>query len=132
MERITEILADKSVPVTPRLGGMYALDLAIENSSKKTSIRRVFDDPNVLASLNMTQSDLQNPAYLEVWGDKFSIPQGGTDRHMSEALPKDVRSIDFREEDKDELPDGYNIVLWNGKKHLHNGLLEYLQSRPKQ
>lgn len=28
-----------------------------------------------------------------------------------------------------ELPEGYNIVLWDGEHHLHHGLLEYLQSR---
>lgn len=51
------------------------------------------------------------------------------DRHISEALPKEVRSIDFRKENPKELPAGYNIVVWNGKKQLHDGLLEYLASR---
>ena len=37
--------------------------------------------------------------------------------------------IDFRKEDPAELPIGYNIWIWNGKKELHNGLLEYLQLR---
>ena len=27
------------------------------------------------------------------------------------------------------FPEGYNIVLWTGQRHLHHGLLEYLQSR---
>jgi hypothetical protein len=48
---------------------------------------------------------------------------------MSMALPATVRSIDFRQEDPTEFPEGYNIVLWDGQKHLHHGLLEYLQSR---
>jgi hypothetical protein len=48
---------------------------------------------------------------------------------MSEALPPEVRSIDFREEDPSEFLEGYNIVLWDGQHHLHHGLLEYLQSR---
>jgi hypothetical protein len=48
---------------------------------------------------------------------------------MSEALPKEVRSIDFREENPDEFLPGYNTVVWQGEKHLHHGLLEYLQTR---
>ena len=48
---------------------------------------------------------------------------------MSEALAPEVRSIDFRQEDPAEFPEGYNIVLWDGLERLHFGLLEYLQSR---
>jgi hypothetical protein len=59
---------------------------------------------------------------------KFSVINGGTDRHMSEALSPEVRSIDFRQEDPSELPENLNIVFWDGSHHLHHGLLEYLQS----
>lgn len=62
-------------------------------------------------------------------GDKFSVVKGGTDRHISEALPKKVRSISFRQEDPKEFLEGFNIVVWDGQKHLHEGLLEYLKSR---
>lgn len=48
---------------------------------------------------------------------------------ISEALPKEVRSISFRQEDSREFLEGYNIVLWDGQKHLHEGLLEYLKLR---
>lgn len=129
MQRAGEIFAEMNVPISPRLGGVFALDFAIEGSSKTTSIKYVLENPEALATIGLKSEDLTSPAHLEVWGDKYSILHGGTDRHMSEALPATVRSIDFREEDPTEFPEGYNIVLWDGQKHLHHGLLEYLQSR---
>ena len=129
MQRAGELLTEMHVPITPRLGGVFALDLAIEGSSKTTSIKYVLENPEALATIRLKAEDLTSPSHFEVWGDKYSVIHGGTDRHMSEALPPTVRSIDFREEDSNEFPDGYNIILWNGEQHLHHGLLEYLQSR---
>jgi len=131
LERAEQIFEQAQVPVTPRLGGNFALDLAIKGVSKTTSIERVLKDPAVLGTIGLTADDLQDIKTLEVWGDKFSIIRGGTDRHMSEALPPQVRSIDFREENPAEFEEGYNVVVWNGERHLHHGLLEYLQSRRK-
>ncbi|MCA9344039.1 hypothetical protein KC947_03770 [Candidatus Saccharibacteria bacterium] len=130
-DRSVELLKEANIPITPRLAGNFALDFAVEGVSKTTSIKSVLTKPEVLATIGLKLEDVQNPAELEVWGDKFGV-DGGTDRHMSEALAPEVRSIDFREEDPAEFPKGYNIVVWDGEKHLHNGLLEYLQSRRKQ
>ena len=44
-------------------------------------------------------------------------------------LKPGIRHIDFRNEDIAEIPEGHNIQLWDGEKRLHEGLLEYLQSR---
>lgn len=132
MNRASELLRANNVPITPRLGGNFALDFAVEGVSKTTSIQKVLTDDSVLATIGLTPADVQNPQELEVWGDKFSVVNGGTDRHMSEAVSRDVRSIDFRQEETSELPDGYNIVVWDGEHHLHHGLLEYLQSRHSQ
>jgi hypothetical protein len=129
MQRAGELLAEAQVPVSPRLGGVFALDFAIEGSSKTTSITYVLENPKALATIGLKAGDILSPAHLEVWGDKYSILHGGTDRHMSEALPPSVRSIDFREENPAEFPQGYNIVIWDGAQHLHHGLLQYLQSR---
>jgi len=128
-ERATQLFVEAGIPVTPRFGGNFALDFAIEGVSKTTSIKSVLDNPEVLATIGLHRIDLEDPVHLEVWGDKYSILQGGTDRHMSEALPPEVRSIDFRQEDPTEFLEGYNIVVWQGKHHLYGGLLEYLQSR---
>jgi hypothetical protein len=84
----------------------------------------------LLAKLGLHDLDLQNhPEFAEVWGDKFSVIRGGSDRHISEGLPKAVRSITFREEDPTEFLESYNIVVWDGDKHLHEGLLEFLKTR---
>ncbi len=129
MNRANELFSKNNIPVSPRLGGNFALDLAVEGVSKTTSIHRVLSDTEVLSTIGLSANDIDNPSTLEVWGDKFSIVNGGTDRHMSEAVSPEVRSIDFRQEDSAELPENFNIVLWDGTHHLHHGLLEYLQSR---
>jgi len=129
MDRANELFSANNIPVTPRLGGVFALDLAIQGVSKTTSIKRVLADNQVLATIGLAQGDIKNPQELEVWGDKFSIIHGGTDRHISEAVSPKVRSIDFREENPSEFPKGFNIVIWDGRHRLHHGLLEYLQSR---
>lgn len=130
-DRSVELLNEANVPITPRFGGNFALDFAVEGVSKTTSIKSVLTKPEVLSTIGLQLEDVQNPAELEVWGDKFGV-NGGTDKYMSEALPPEVRSIDFREENPSEFPEGYNIVVWGGKEHLHNGLLEYLKSRCNQ
>jgi hypothetical protein len=48
---------------------------------------------------------------------------------MSEALACFVRSVDFRDEDAGELPQEFNIVLWDGQQRLKSGVLEYLSTR---
>ncbi|MEO8105457.1 MAG: hypothetical protein ABI602_03920 [Candidatus Saccharibacteria bacterium] len=129
MARSRQLFRAIQLPVTARLGGNFALDFAIAGVSKTTSITSVLNNPAVLATINLKLEDVQEPAHLEIWGDKYSVLRGGTDRHMSEALPPEVRSIDFRQEDPAEFPAGYQIVLWDGSLHLHHGLLEYLRSR---
>lgn len=119
-----KLLAD--LPITARLAGVFAIDFAIKGVSKTTAVKYIINNKPALYELGI--ESLQ-PRQIEVWGDKFSAIKGGTDRHMSEALPKAVRSITFREENPLEFPEGYNIVIWDGEKHLHDGLLEYLKSR---
>jgi len=129
MERVNELLEEAGVPVTPRFGGMFALDLALKGVSKTTSVKFALQKDEVLATIGLKRVDIESPQAVEVWGDKFSVVNGGTDRHMSEALPQTVRSIDFREENPDEFLPGYNTVVWHGQQQLHEGLLEYLQAR---
>lgn len=129
MERATKLLSEATIPISPHIGGTFALDFAVEGVSKTTSIKSVLGNPEILKTLGLKVEDVHDPSRIEIWGDKYSIIHGGTDRYMSEALPPEVRSIDFRQEDPDEFPDGYNIVLWDGNNHLHQGLLEYLKTR---
>ena len=129
IRRAEELLKESDIPVTPRMAGVFAIDFAIKEVSKKTAVSFVLGNDEILLYLGLNKEILSNPENIEVWGDKFSIKNGGTDRHISEALPREVRSITFREENPGEFPEGYNIVIWNGRKHLHYGLLEYLKSR---
>ncbi|MCX6790851.1 MAG: hypothetical protein NTV62_01490 [Candidatus Gribaldobacteria bacterium] len=129
LERAEKLLEENGLPITPRLAGVFAIDFAIKGVSKTTAVKYVIEHDSILSSLGIHKSDIENPERMEVWGDKFSVVRGGTDRHISEALPKEVRSITFREEKSEEFLEGYNTVVWNGKEHLHDGLLEFLKSR---
>jgi hydroxymethylpyrimidine pyrophosphatase-like HAD family hydrolase len=131
LERAEQLFEEAGVPASPRLAGNFALDIAVKGVSKTTSVERVLNDSAVLATIGLKAADIKDVKTLEVWGDKFSAVRGGTDRHISEALPPEVRSIDFREEDPAEFEAGFNVVLWDGSQHLHYGLLQYLQSRSK-
>ncbi len=128
-QRATELFEAGDIPITPRLGGTFALDLAVAGISKTTSIQTVLAMPEVLSTIGLSANDILNTHELEIWGDKFSIVNGGTDLHMCEAVSPEVRAIDFRQEPPEELPTDFNVKVWDGKQHLHHGLLEYLQSR---
>lgn len=129
VEKAQQLLKSAQLPITPRIAGVFAIDMAVRGVNKTTAVKRVLNDENTLATLGLSKIELEDPESMEIWGDKFSTLRGGTDRHISEALPKTVRSVDFREENPEEFLPGYNIVVWNGKQHLHHGLLEYLQFR---
>lgn len=129
IERAKTLFEEAGLPIAPRLAGVFAIDFVIEGVSKTTAVRYVMENDQVLEYLGLSRGLLDDAKTIEVWGDKFSIRRGGTDRHISEALPKQVRSITFREEDPAEFPAGYNIVVWDGKEHLHDGLIEFLESR---
>lgn len=129
LETADVLLKSHNIPVSPRLGGVFALDFAVMDVSKTTAVRHVLEDYNVLTHIGLSRADLTNPNYMEIWGDKFSLTNGGTDRHMCEAVSPDVRAIDFRHENPEEFPPGFNIVLWDGLYDLQQGTLEYLKSR---
>jgi hypothetical protein len=129
LARASELLRDAGLPVTPRLSGVFALNMTIAGASKASAVTDVLGDGAILASIGLSAADVATPDTLEVWGDDFSPATGGTDLDMSWALAPRVRSIDFREEDLAELPSDLNLVVWDGAHHLQDGLLEYLMSR---
>lgn len=128
LERLDVLLQEAGLPISPRLAGVFAIDLAIKGVSKTTAIHKILENGPLLQSLGVDGKGSPQE-YMEVWGDKFSVIRGGTDRHISEALPKEVRSISFREENPEEFLPGYNTVVWSGEQHLHEGLLEFLKAR---
>lgn len=128
-ERADDLFIQNKIPVTSRLGGEFAIDFAIKGVSKESAVRFVLESEQVLSHIGISKNDLKEPDNLEIWGDKFSVIRGGTDRHMCEAVSPKVRAIDFRIEDPEEFPKAYNIVMWDGEKHLQDGVLEYLRSK---
>lgn len=129
MKRAEELLQEAGVSITPRLAGQWAIDFALAGVNKTTAIKKIISDESILTQFGLTKEEVATPELMEIWGDKFSAVRGGTDRYMCEALPPQVRAIDFRAENPEEFPKDYSIVLWNGKNHTQDGLLEYLQSR---
>lgn len=128
-KKAQKLFEESELLITPRLAGVFALDFAIKGVSKGTAVKYVIKNDVILSKLSLTKNILSDPNRIEVWGDKFSTKRGGTDRHISEALPKEVRSISFRRENPAEFLDGYNIQVWDGEQELHNGLLEFLKKR---
>lgn len=129
LERADQLFQESELPITPRLGGVFAVDFAVKGISKTTAVKYVLENDEILSTIGLKKEDLRITESMEIWGDKFSALRGGTDRHMSEAVSKNVRSVDFRSENPEEFEKGYNIVVWDGNKHLHEGTLEYLESR---
>jgi hydroxymethylpyrimidine pyrophosphatase-like HAD family hydrolase len=127
--RAEQLFKEAGLAIKPSLGGDFALDFILKGASKTESVKSVLGNEQILSRLGLSKEIVSRPECVEVWGDKFSKTRGGYDCEVSEVLPKAVRSIDFREEDPSEFPQGYNIVIWDGEEHLHKGLLEYLKSR---
>ncbi len=125
---LAERFEQQNVPITPRLAGVFALDMAIKGVSKTESVKRILSSPELLAHIGQSSIDLNNPKLFEIWGDRFDQTRG-TDWLISAAVDPAVRSVDFRREDPAHFPKGYNIVLWHGPNHLQDGALDYLRSR---
>ncbi len=120
------IYKTENFPAHTKLGGEFALDNILEGVNKTFAIDNILNNVEILEKMNLPLDILEKPEFIEIWGDKFH-EIGGPDFLMSKAVLPKVRSIDFRNEDPNGFTDGYNIVLWQGSKHLHEGLLEYLK-----
>lgn len=127
MEDAKELYKKADLPIHPHLGGIFALDHIIEGVDKTRAVKHVLGDNSILATLGLRREDIHDVHEIEIWGDKFNQKKGGPDFQMCLAVSPQVRTIDFREET--DIPQGYAIHIWDGNKHLHEGLLEYLQSR---
>jgi hypothetical protein len=126
LHRAQQLLDAYSIPITARMAGMFALDLAITGIDKSRAVTEAIS-PGVLGSLGL---DDDIPAFneMEIWGDRFSR-HAGTDWLMCRPIDRRVRAISFRDENSDEFPEGYNIQLWDGAQRLHAGLLEFMEGR---
>ncbi len=131
MEEAKRLYLKSGLPIQPHFGGIFALDFIINGVDKTQAIKVILENKNILQEFGLTREDMHDAHEIEIWGDKFSQKKGGPDFQMCLAVSPEVRAIDFRDEPKEEIPNGYNVQVWDGIKKLHEGLLEYLQSRNK-
>ena len=124
-----ELFAARELPVTARMAGNIAIDFAVVGATKRIAVEfGLFSDAcETYFGLALAPDNADDLAQrVEIWGDKFSITNGGTDRHICEALPGAVRAIDFRKEDPAEFPPEFNIQIWDGEHELCAAVEEYL------
>ena len=81
------MLEARSVPITPRLAGVFALDLAIEGVTKTRAVEAALS-AEVLAAMGIDEGT-PHPWEMEVWGDRFSR-DAGTDWLMCVALAHEI------------------------------------------
>ena len=128
MTNLTAALEREGLPIVAIRGSSFALDLRIRGVAKRVAIEAVLSRDDVLESVRLKRTELFPMAErVEVWGDRFV--GDGVDFEMVEALPPDVRAIDFRLEDEAALPADYGLVIWRGTAALEEGVLEYLRTR---
>jgi hydroxymethylpyrimidine pyrophosphatase-like HAD family hydrolase len=125
-QRARQLLEAYAIPVTARMAGMFALDLAIVGIDKSRAVEEALDAA-VLDRLGLGTA-IPAPEEIEIWGDRFS-EHAGTDWLMCKAIDRRIRAISFRDEDPRHFPEGYNIQLWDGAHRLQEGLLEFLEGR---
>jgi len=132
MKKRAELLLKKAgIPARPTLGGVSALDLRLDGASKELAVRKILSERKFLKMIGLEKREMvPSEERIEIWGDRFE--KGLPDSEISLAVPRGVRSIDFRDEDRKKFPKGRKIVFWDGKKRLSLGLLEYLKNRKKR
>lgn len=129
MDFLREEYRREGLPIAPKLGGTCALDSILSGVDKTRAIEFVLSHDSILKQLDIDREAISEADEIEIWGDKYAQKKGGPDFDMCRAVSRKVRALDFRREDPHDLPQGYNIRLWDGEKELHHGLLEYLSSR---
>jgi hypothetical protein len=128
-ERAEALVAEQGLPATAQMAGEWDMALIVNGMSKDLAVRNLLERPEILANVGLSAGDISAPEQIEVWGDSFNPASGGFDLEMSEALPPAVRSICFRDEEAEALPQDRNIVVWDGVHRLSDGALEYFSSR---
>lgn len=129
LEKAKSLFKEANIPITAKLGGTFAIDFCVEGVTKGLPISKLVVLGKKFEARLPNKIIYSNHNQIQIWGDNFSLLNSGADLDMSLALPKEVRSISFRDIDNSEIIKDYNIVVWDGKERLHNGLLEYLLSR---
>jgi hydroxymethylpyrimidine pyrophosphatase-like HAD family hydrolase len=129
IKRAKELFYQAKLPMEPILAGLFAIDFTVAGVTKGLPIKNLITYGQKF-QVNLPENIiLTSYEDIEVWGDNFYVTKDGADLNISKALPPETRSISFRPIGEDEIPLNYNIVSWDGKYQLQEGLLEYLKSR---
>ena len=123
IKRGKDLIENYKLPIQVVKAGTFAIDFSVYGVSKTYAVKYIMN--NLLKKFGI--ENIKNNE-IQVWGDKYSLVNGGTDMNMLYGLNKQVLAIDFRNEPEEELDVTYNIKKWNGKKQLCEGLEEYLKS----
>jgi hydroxymethylpyrimidine pyrophosphatase-like HAD family hydrolase len=109
--RAQQLLEAHSVPVTARIAGMFALDLAIGGVDKARAVEEALT-PTVLGSLGFGLN-MPHAGEIEVWGDRFS-QFSGTDWLMSKPIDRRVRAL-VSERKSSQIPKRlqYPVMGWH-------------------
>ncbi len=108
------------------IGGTTGIDFCQKNVNKGEILKAIVEDSNNTSTFCQIISK-QSEKNIEIWGDSFSKLNNGSDRYMSAAINRNIRSISFS--DLDELDDEFNIVKWCGINMKAKGLLDYINTR---
>ena len=121
LKRGKELFRENDLLIETVKAGTFAIDFTVEGVSKTVAVRFIME--HVLAQMNCR--DIRDKE-IQIWGDKYSLVNGGTDMNILYGLNRQVLAIDFRDEPDDELDLSYNIQKWRGQYSLSKGLEEYL------
>ena len=122
-----ELMQEANLPIGVFKGGEYAIDFMVNGVSKTYAVKYLMNNTEALKKIGVNNPEKLDDENIQVWGDKYSLINGGTDMNMLYGLNKNVLALDFRKEPIEELDMSYNIKIWNGKKTLYEGLEEYLK-----
>ena len=122
-----ELMQEANLPIGVFKGGEYAIDFMVNGVSKTYAVKYLMSNTEALKKIGVNNPEKLDDENMQVWGDKYSLINGGTDMNMLYGLNKNVLALDFRKEPIEELDMSYNIRIWNGEKTLCEGLEEYLK-----
>lgn len=117
LARAGELLRDAELDVLARPGGACAIDFVLPHVDKGQATRALI------------ACGLAGAGGIEVWGDQFSVRNGGADVALAHAVPQDTRVINFRNVPAGDVPAVPGMRIWPGPRHLCEGVLDHLRTR---
>lgn len=126
IKAVQEQFDKENIHIEANMAGTFAIDFNIRGVCKGLPIKNMINIGQAFNTMTPNKITVSNYEEIEIWGDSFSLSNGGSDYKMSKAFDNKVRAISFRDCDNSEENNVYN---WNGKYRCNEGLLEYLKTR---